>query len=196
MWLSSWSWGKHSWESVPLLVARGASLPGVSNGCMVVKSTVGSPFCLNPKLLRIFLVVKQDCVLTRERKNVVWGHVGERDHIKTRGYRRDISSEGCMRLMSVFPIWLEIIIWSRKPQESHLHNGASGKCLFSVESQQSNKCVRALGFAQVLVVHKAQYSWSGVNRAVNNLLFLANPNVSVALNCFCRPFYASPAPVP
>lgn len=141
MWLSSWSWGKHSWGSVPLLVARGASLPGVSNGCMVVKSTVGSPFCLNPKLLRIFLVVKQDCVLTRERKNMVWGHVGERDHIKTRGYRRDISSEGCMCLMSVFPIWLEIIIWSRKPQESHLHNGASGKCLFSVESQQSNKRV-------------------------------------------------------
>lgn len=87
MQLSSWSWGKHSWESVPLLVTGGASLPGVSNGRLVVKSSIGSPFCLNPKLLRVFLAVKPDCVLARERKNIAWGHVGEQDHIKTRGLR-------------------------------------------------------------------------------------------------------------
>lgn len=115
---------------------------------------------------------------------------------KNKRLQREISSEGCMCLMSVFPIWLEIIIWSRKPQENHLHNGASGKCLCPPESQQTKKCVRALGFAQVLVGHKAQYSWSGVNRAVNNLPFLSSPNVSVALNCFCRPFYVSQPPCP
>lgn len=68
-------------------MTKGASLSGVSNGHLVVKSTLGSPFCLNPKLLRVFLAVKPDCVLARERKIMAWGHVGEQDHIKTRGYR-------------------------------------------------------------------------------------------------------------
>lgn len=78
MQLSSWSWGKCSWEPVPLLLTNGASLPGVSNGHLMVKSTVGSPFCLNPKLPRVFLAVKPDCVLGRERKGMAWGHVGNR----------------------------------------------------------------------------------------------------------------------
>lgn len=68
MQLRFWSRGKHSWESVPLLVTEGASLPGVNNSHLVVKSTIGSPFCLNPKPLRVFLAVKPGCVLARERK--------------------------------------------------------------------------------------------------------------------------------
>lgn len=88
--------------------------------------------------------------------------------------------------------------------DHNLEQKASGKppaqwCQWEVSvpsgvSAEQQMC-RSAGFAQVLVGHKAQYSWSGVNRAVNNLLFLSSPNVSMALKCFCRPFYASPVPM-
>lgn len=52
---------------------------------------------------------------------MAWEDVEERKHTKQAGVERRAALEGCMCLMSVFPIQLEIIIWSKKPWESHLH---------------------------------------------------------------------------
>lgn len=106
--------------------------------------------------------------------------------------------EAVCLMNSVFPIWLDIKIWSKKPWESHLQGDAGGERACVADPQQSKKCVRALGFGQASCCGTAEHSicGGGVNRAINNLLPSSNVNVSVALNCFCRPFYASPAPVP
>lgn len=70
-----------------------------------------------------FLAVKPGCGLSREKKHG-GGECGGMGAHKTSKRGKESGSEGCMCLMSVFPRWLEIIIWSKKPWVSHLHGDA------------------------------------------------------------------------
>lgn len=143
-----------------------ASLPEVSSICRVVGNAV-SHTCLNHDLLRIFLAVKPDCGLTREKKKLYMGGSGG-----TRAHKTSSQENGSERCVFHSPYgWRLFGAKSLGKATCRLMLVGSMHVLQTL-SRVSNKYAQALGRLRPLSRCRStvMYHGGGVNRAANNHL--------------------------